>query len=291
MTVRGARAGDVPFVVGLVPRFVEHGAADGHTPDEVIAGTARVLRDAIERPQPDDLVLIAEQDGERAGFLYAVTDRDFFTRERYLHVSEIVVARSGAGVGARLMEAAEAWAQERGYRIVTLNVVEENVPAQRFYARLGYAPGHRHLVKHLPTVGHQEATVPSHRVIHFELPADEPERAIAFYRDAFGWEIRKWDGPLDYWTAKTGAGTGIDGAFLPRAMLRATTNTIAVDDLDAAIDRVHRLGGTVTSPPVVIPQVGRFCYAADTEGNAFGMMQHDGGETVGQPTASRNEDR
>lgn len=149
MTVRDAGPDDVRFVVGLVPRFVEHGAADGHPPEVVIAGTTRVLRDAIERPQPDDVVLIAEEDGERAGFLYAVTERDFFTRERYAHVSEVVVARSGAGVGARLMEAAEAWAKARGYRIVTLNVVEENVPAQRFYARLGYVPGHRHFVKHL----------------------------------------------------------------------------------------------------------------------------------------------
>jgi GNAT superfamily N-acetyltransferase len=149
MTVREARAGDVPFVVGLVPRFVEHGAADGHTADDVIEGTARVLREAIERPQPDDLVLVAEENGERAGFLYAVTASDFFTCERYLHVSEVVVVRSSTGVGARLMEAAETWARERGYRLVTLNVVEENVPAQRFYARLGYAPGHRHLVKHL----------------------------------------------------------------------------------------------------------------------------------------------
>jgi predicted enzyme related to lactoylglutathione lyase len=121
----------------------------------------------------------------------------------------------------------------------------------------------------------------SHRVIYFELPADEPERAIAFYRDAFGWEIRKWDGPLDYWTANTGAGTGINGAFLPRAMLRTTTNTIAVDDLDAAIAQVRRFGGAATAAPILIPGVGRFCYAADTEGNAFGMMQHDVGAEEG----------
>ena len=151
MTVRDATPGDVEFVVGLVPRFVEHGAADGHPPEVVIEGTARVLRDAIERPQPDDVVLIAEADGERAGFVYAVTERDFFTRERYAHVSEIAVVRSGGAIGAALMEAAEAWARERGYRIVTLNVVEENVPAQRFYARRGYLPGHRHFVKHLGT--------------------------------------------------------------------------------------------------------------------------------------------
>jgi GNAT superfamily N-acetyltransferase len=148
--LRDARADDVAFVVGLVPRFVEHGAADGHTPDEVIAGTTRVLRDAILAPRAGDVLLIAEDDeGTRAGFVYAVTERDFFTTEPYLHVSEIAVARSDAGAGTALMEAVERWARERGYRFVTLNVVEQNVAAQRFYARRGYEPGHLHFVKRL----------------------------------------------------------------------------------------------------------------------------------------------
>jgi GNAT superfamily N-acetyltransferase len=149
VTVREATPGDAAFVLSLVPRFVEHGAADGHPPEVVIEGTSRVLREALEQPRDGDVVLVAEADGEPAGFLYAVTERDFFTREEYLHVSEIAVARSGAAVGTRLMEAAEAWARERGYRIVTLNVVEENVPAQRFYLRRGYVPGHRHFVKRI----------------------------------------------------------------------------------------------------------------------------------------------
>ena len=149
MTVREARPADADFVVALVPRFVEHGAADGHTRDEVIAGTSRVLREAVERPVAGDVVLIADDGTAPAGFVYAVTERDFFTDEPYVHVSEIAVARSGAGVGAALMDAVERWARDRGSRFVTLNVVEENVPAQRFYDRLGYRPGHRHLVKRL----------------------------------------------------------------------------------------------------------------------------------------------
>jgi GNAT superfamily N-acetyltransferase len=147
---REAQPDDVDFVVELVPRFVENGVAGGHTPDEVIVGTSRVLREAIEDPRPGDLVLVAEDEaGVRAGFVYAVTERDFFTGEPYAHVSEIAAARSGEGIGARLMEAVEAWAAARGYHLVTLNVVEDNRPAYRFYERLGYGPGHRHLVKRL----------------------------------------------------------------------------------------------------------------------------------------------
>jgi predicted enzyme related to lactoylglutathione lyase len=52
------------------------------------------------------------------------------------------------------------------------------------------------------------------RPIHFEIPADRPERAISFYQQVFGWQFQKWDGPMPYWLVKTGAdGPGIDGGL------------------------------------------------------------------------------
>lgn len=150
MRLRGARPDDDAFVAGLVPRFVEHGVAGGHTPDEVIDGTRRVLADALRAARPDELFLIAETDDGPAGFVYAVTERDFFTDEPYAHISEIAVERSGEGVGTRLLEAAESWARERGCRIVTLNVVDENRAGARLYERLGYGLGHHHYVKRMP---------------------------------------------------------------------------------------------------------------------------------------------
>jgi hypothetical protein len=104
-----ARRAEEAFVAALVPRFVEHGAADGHTRDEVVDGTRRVLRDALHDPQPGDVFLIVQGDaGAPVGFAYAVTESDFFTGEPYLHVSEIATVRSGDGVGALLMDAVEA---------------------------------------------------------------------------------------------------------------------------------------------------------------------------------------
>jgi len=150
VTVREARLEDEELILALVPRFVEHGVAGGHTVAEVIDGTRAVLREALRARRPGEAMLIAEDaGGAGAGFAYVVTERDFFTREPYAHVSEIATVRSGDGAGTRLMEAVETWARERGYRIITLNVVEENAGAQRFYARRGYGPGHRHLVKRL----------------------------------------------------------------------------------------------------------------------------------------------
>ena len=116
------------------------------------------------------------------------------------------------------------------------------------------------------------------RVIHFELAADDPERATEFYQNVFGWQIQKWDGPQDYWLATTGApGTpGIDGAIMRRDPgMPAVVNTIDVESLDNMIATVTANGGTVVAPKMTIPHVGYFAYCKDTEGNTFGMMQSD----------------
>ena len=56
------------------------------------------------------------------------------------------------------------------------------------------------------------------RVVHFEIHAEDPERAVAFYTSVFGWEITKWAGPQDYWLLKTGPDgqRGINGGLVRR---------------------------------------------------------------------------
>ena len=55
------------------------------------------------------------------------------------------------------------------------------------------------------------------RPIHFEIHAENPERAMQFYRTLFGWEFTQWAGQ-PYWLVKTGEKStpGIDGGLLPR---------------------------------------------------------------------------
>jgi predicted enzyme related to lactoylglutathione lyase len=116
------------------------------------------------------------------------------------------------------------------------------------------------------------------RVIHFEIPAAEPERAAAFYKKAFGWSIEKWQGPTEYWMVTTGAdgAPGINGGLLKKqAPTTATTNTIGVDSVDKAIDAVKSAGGKLVMPKTPIPTIGYFAYLEDTEGNLFGVMQSD----------------
>jgi hypothetical protein len=125
---------------------------------------------------------------------------------------------------------------------------------------------------------------PMPRPIHFEIHAENVERAIAFYRELLGWEFSQW-GKEPYWLVKTGEkGTpGIDGGLMPRRgpgpadmqAVNAFVCTVDVANLDAMVKRVTELRGSIALPKMPIPTVGWLAYAKDTEGNLFGMMQMD----------------
>ena len=115
------------------------------------------------------------------------------------------------------------------------------------------------------------------RVVHFELPADDPERAVRFYREVFNWKIEKWGGPVDYWLVTTGKDkeAGINGAIGRREQMIGYVNTIDVPSVDEFTDKVTASGGEVVMPKWPVPGVGYVAYCKDPEGNIFGIMQED----------------
>jgi len=115
------------------------------------------------------------------------------------------------------------------------------------------------------------------RVNHFEIPADKPERASKFYKQVFGWTIKKWDGPQDYWLVSTGKSDepGINGAIAHRKTVPTTTNTVNVVSLDDFMKKVTSAGGKCVTPKMTVPGQGYMAYCDDTEGNRFGLMQTD----------------
>ena len=116
------------------------------------------------------------------------------------------------------------------------------------------------------------------RVVHFEIPADDPERATKFYTKVFGWKINKWEGGMDYWLVSTGdkSAPGIDGAIMQRSEMASTVvNSVDVPSVDDFIKKVTKNGGKVVTPKTPIPGIGYFAYCKDTEGNMFGIMQPD----------------
>jgi len=108
---------------------------------------------------------------------------------------------------------------------------------------------------------------------HIEIPADDVERAKAFYANVFGWSFEAMDGFDDYYLytagpGELGGGIGIRGTNAPAAV----RNYIAVDDVDDAVTNVEASGGSVVVPKT---DIGFGWYAAvkDTEGNELGLYR------------------
>lgn len=146
VTVRPARPDDRDFVLGLVPRLHDFVLPPWRT----AAQLDRSERDELTRAfdaidggalPADEMLIVAELAGRRAGFLHALTRADFFEQRPAGHVSTIVVApeAEGRGVGRALLDAAESWARSRGYPTLGLNVFERNARARAAYERSGFA--------------------------------------------------------------------------------------------------------------------------------------------------------
>src|SRR5260221_13698433 len=112
------------------------------------------------------------------------------------------------------------------------------------------------------------------RVVHFEIPADNPERAAAFYKKAFGWKIEKWPGRMEYWMVNTGpdGASGINGGLMKKGDVSTTTNTGGVESVDNAIKAGNNAGGKLIMPKNPIPTVGHFSYCQNTPSNFVGRM-------------------
>ena len=115
------------------------------------------------------------------------------------------------------------------------------------------------------------------RVVHFEISADDPQRAIAFYTNVFGWNIQKWAGSQEYWLVNTGGQDkpGINGGLFVRKGPVGYVNTIDVVSADEWAAKIASQGGDVVVPKMAIPGVGYLVYCKDTEGNIFGIMHED----------------
>ena len=128
----------------------------------------------------------------------------------------------------------------------------------------------------------------SNRVAHFEIHADNPERAIEFYTKIFGWEIKKWEGgQMEYWMIMTApkedTTTGINGGLVRRhgpspadgQSSNAYVCTIIVSSYDEYAVKIEANGGKNVMPKFAIAGMAWQGYFQDTEGNTFGLHQAD----------------
>jgi predicted enzyme related to lactoylglutathione lyase len=121
------------------------------------------------------------------------------------------------------------------------------------------------------------------RVVHFEIHAENPPRAMKFYSDMFGWTFKKFLPHVDYWSITTGPEEefGIDGGLKTRQgsidgkAVIAYVCTVQIEAFDATIAKAIACGATIVAPRMPIPGIGWLAYCKDTDGNNFGMTQPD----------------
>lgn len=118
-------------------------------------------------------------------------------------------------------------------------------------------------------------------VMYFEIQAGDPETAMRFYGDVFGWRFAKQEGlPIPYWRIET---AGMHGGLLQRPAdippaecgTNAYVCSMEVPDFDAAAAAIERAGGQVALPRFAVPGVCWQGYFVDPEGNTFGVFQVD----------------
>jgi len=110
-------------------------------------------------------------------------------------------------------------------------------------------------------------------IVHFEIPADDLQRARAFYSNLFGWKIEGVQG-MDYMMIDVYGAPG--GGMMKRMHpSQQIIEYIGVPSVDEYAAKVEKLGGKIIVPKKSVPGMGYFVICLDTENNAFGIWEMD----------------
>ena len=123
----------------------------------------------------------------------------------------------------------------------------------------------------------------SGRVVHFEVPFEDGDRARSFYKEAFGWNIMQMP-EMSYTVVSSGPtsdqGMPSEPGFINGGMFEKDSDgvstpviTVEVDSIDAALAKVAELGGATVVPKEAIGDMGWAAYFKDSEGNVMGLWQ------------------
>jgi uncharacterized protein len=122
----------------------------------------------------------------------------------------------------------------------------------------------------------------SGRVVHFEIPADDQNRARDFYQSAFGWNISEvpdinysmvMTSPVTEQGMPAEPGSINGGMFAREGDLATPVVTVEVDDIDAALEKIASLGGSTVIAKQAVLDMGFAAYFRDTEGNILGLWE------------------
>jgi predicted enzyme related to lactoylglutathione lyase len=118
------------------------------------------------------------------------------------------------------------------------------------------------------------------KVVHFEIPFDNKNRATKFYKDIFGWDlidipdmgyVMVHAAQTDDDNMVTDKGAINGGLFQRNEDASAPIVVIQVASIDKTIIKVKESGGRLVTPKQSIPN-GSYARVADCEGNVIGII-------------------
>jgi predicted enzyme related to lactoylglutathione lyase len=123
------------------------------------------------------------------------------------------------------------------------------------------------------------------KVVHFEIPAEDLDRAKEFYGSVFGWQLQTMPmpgggeytsvvtTPVDEQSQMPTEAGAINGGLFQRTEITSPVITIDVEAIGEALSQVEAGGGTTVTPRTPIPGMGAYAYFKDPEGNVLGLWE------------------
>ncbi len=117
-------------------------------------------------------------------------------------------------------------------------------------------------------------------IVHFDISADNPDRAKRFYEKLFEWKFTLLPGPMNYYLIETNGlqgEKGIGGGMAKRENPQRSeiNNFIGVASIDESQKEVIELGGKIIHAKQKVPGWGYLALCMDTENNVFGLFEEN----------------
>jgi predicted enzyme related to lactoylglutathione lyase len=123
------------------------------------------------------------------------------------------------------------------------------------------------------------------KVTHFEIPADDTQRAVKFYEEIFGWHnvpmpqmsyTMVHTGPTDDQSGMVKENGFINGGIMERKDIKSPVVVIEVKSIDETLTLAESKGSQVIRPKVKVGEMGYVAYITDSEGNTIGIWENIG---------------
>lgn len=138
MLIRKYEHSDRDFILSLAPRFSSFEFLNFRDSSKMLEKNKEMAMEAINKNSSN--IYIAEKNGQILGYIELKEWVDYFTREKQGYISAVAVSKDfeGKGVGAFLLEKAEEWCKQKGYKELVLQVFSQNKNAIKLYEKSGY---------------------------------------------------------------------------------------------------------------------------------------------------------